>query len=74
MFAISLLVQDLADILVGWHIDTTQSSAIQEYIVSVFQMLHPYWLADLPFTLNLMTQFLEDMDCYTEVLHLNLYS
>ncbi|CAG0882902.1 unnamed protein product [Darwinula stevensoni] len=60
--------EDLADILVGWHIDTTQSSAIQEYIVSVFQMLHPYWLADLPFTLNLMTQFLEDMDCYSEQL------
>lgn len=60
--------RDSVDILVGWHIDYTQPKAIVSYASRSLQRLRNFWIADLPFTLTLLGQFLEDMESYDEEL------
>ena len=62
--------RDSVDILVGWHIDFTQPKAIVAYASRSLQRLRDFWIADLPFTLTLLGQFLEDMESYDEELAL----
>ncbi|XP_076649018.1 serine/threonine-protein kinase Smg1 isoform X2 [Halictus rubicundus] len=62
--------RDTVDILVGWHIDSTQQKAIASYASRSLQRLRTFWIADLQFTLTLLGQFLEDMESYDEELTL----
>ncbi|KZC05708.1 Serine/threonine-protein kinase SMG1 [Dufourea novaeangliae] len=62
--------RDTVDILVGWHIDSTQQKAIASYASRSLQRLRTFWIADLQFTLTLLGQFLEDMESYDEELSL----
>ena len=82
------------DILVGWHIDTTQEPSLLDFVssewcthggsASLEVFIHPlyphvssspdalqsftvYWVNDMQFTLDLMNQFLEDMEAYSKV-------
>lgn len=62
--------RDTVDILVGWHIDSTQQKVIASYASRSLQRLRTFWIADLQFTLTLLGQFLEDMESYDEELTL----
>jgi PI-3-kinase-related kinase SMG-1 len=62
--------RDTVDILVGWHIDSTQQKSIVAYASRSLQQLRSFWIADLQFTLTLLGQFLEDMESYDEELSL----
>ncbi|OAD60741.1 Serine/threonine-protein kinase SMG1 [Eufriesea mexicana] len=62
--------RDTVDILVGWHIDSTQQKTIATYASHSLQRLRNFWIADLQFTLTLLGQFLEDMESYDEELSL----
>ncbi|XP_014477330.1 PREDICTED: serine/threonine-protein kinase SMG1 isoform X2 [Dinoponera quadriceps] len=60
--------RDTVDILVGWHIDSTQQKSVVAYASRCLQKLRTFWIADLQFTLTLLGQFLEDMESYDEEL------
>lgn len=62
--------RDTVDILVGWHIDSTQQKSVVAYASRCLQKLRTFWIADLQFTLTLLGQFLEDMESYDEELSL----
>lgn len=62
----SFFPQDLLDILVGWHIDITQPGRVIWFVSDALQRLARLWIADMGFTLSVMSQFLDDMQCYTE--------
>lgn len=62
--------RDTVDILVGWHIDFTQTKTIVLYASRCLQKLRSFWILDFQFTLTLLGQFLEDMESYDEDLHL----
>ncbi|XP_077980517.1 serine/threonine-protein kinase SMG1-like [Glandiceps talaboti] len=61
--------RDTVDILVGWHIDTTQKRAVTLYTADSLVSFHPFWIADIGFSLTLLGQFLEDMEAYAEDLN-----
>lgn len=60
--------RDTVDILVGWHIDTSQQNSLTSYTSECLVKLHDYWVSDLAFSLTLLSQFLEDMEAYAEEL------
>ena len=60
--------RDTVDILVGWHIDTTQTEQLTSKTADCLISFHPYWVSDMRFSLTLLGQFLEDMEAYAEEL------
>ncbi|GAB6021589.1 Serine/threonine-protein kinase smg1 [Chamberlinius hualienensis] len=60
--------RDTVDILVGWHIDPSQSEPIITYTSEALISFHQYWVADISFSVTLLGQFLEDMEAYSDVL------
>jgi PI-3-kinase-related kinase SMG-1 len=60
--------QDVVDILIGWHIDTTQSESLAPLISDALISMHRFWVADLAFSVNLIGQFLEDVESYSQEL------
>jgi hypothetical protein len=58
------IFQDIVDILIAWHIDITQPDELIEFISNILMDLRPYWLRDMPFTITLLYQFIEDMESY----------
>ena len=60
-------LQDTVDILVGWHIDSTQKDSLIEFTSQALITFRQFWAADLYFTQDLLGQFLEDMEAYAEV-------
>ncbi|XP_066926510.1 serine/threonine-protein kinase SMG1-like [Clytia hemisphaerica] len=60
--------RDTVDILVGWHIDTSQNDALTQKTADCLVSFHPYWVSDMRFSLTLLGQFLEDMEAYAEEL------
>ena len=63
-------LQDTVDILVGWHIDSTQKDSLIEFTSQALITFRQFWVADLYFTQDLLGQFLEDMEAYAEVISL----
>jgi hypothetical protein len=61
------LVQNIVDILVGWHIDIQQDPVLIDYIASALISLHEFWVKDMMFSVDLLKQFLEDMEAYSNV-------
>ena len=60
-------VQDTVDILVGWHIDSSQNDKVIEYTATALTGFQDFWSADLSFSVTLLGQFLEDMEAYVGV-------
>eukprot|EP00118_Oscarella_pearsei_P002798 m.11633 g.11633 ORF g.11633 m.11633 type:complete len:3440 (+) comp23529_c0_seq1:72-10391(+) len=58
--------KDMVDILVGWHVDTSQPGHLIDYIADGLVGMHPFWEADMQFSTNLIGQFLEDMRAYVQ--------
>uniref|UniRef100_A0A8C4X082 Uncharacterized protein n=1 Tax=Eptatretus burgeri TaxID=7764 RepID=A0A8C4X082_EPTBU len=58
--------RDVVDILVGWHIDHTQKMSLTKKVSGWLNCLEQFWVADLGFSLTLLSQFLEDMEAYAE--------
>ncbi|GLG95063.1 Serine/threonine-protein kinase Smg1 [Gryllus bimaculatus] len=65
--------RDMVDILVGWHIDSSQGSCITEYTSRSLQRLSHYWIEDEQFSITLITQFFEDMEAYAHGVHVSNY-
>ena len=65
--SLSLVVQNIVDILVGWHIDIQQDPVLIDYIASALISLHEFWVKDMMFSVDLLKQFLEDMEAYSNV-------
>ncbi|XP_030839844.1 serine/threonine-protein kinase SMG1 isoform X2 [Strongylocentrotus purpuratus] len=61
--------KDTVDIIVGWYIDTTQKEVLLKYCEDSLSSFSRYWQADLGFSANLLSQFLEDMEAYAEDYH-----
>jgi len=55
------------DILVGWHIDIQQDPTLIEFIAAALTSLHEFWIKDMLFSIELLKQFLEDMEAYSNV-------
>nr|CAD7257211.1 unnamed protein product [Timema shepardi] len=53
---------DTVDILVGWHIDGSQPPTVMRHASRSLQKLRSYWIADLQFSVTLLSQFVEDME------------
>ena len=58
--------RDTVDILVGWHIDTTQKDSLTTFTSKGLIELNQYWVVDFNFSITLLGQFLEDMEAYAE--------
>uniref|UniRef100_A0A2S2R2K0 non-specific serine/threonine protein kinase n=1 Tax=Sipha flava TaxID=143950 RepID=A0A2S2R2K0_9HEMI len=58
--------KDTVDILVGWFIDTSQSTETNKRISQCIFRLSTYWTADMSFTLGLLEQLLEDMSSISD--------
>ncbi|OWF37806.1 serine/threonine-protein kinase SMG1-like [Mizuhopecten yessoensis] len=58
--------RDTVDILVGWHIDSTQKDTLINFTSSALIEFHTFWVMDLSFSITLLGQFLEDMEAYAE--------
>ena len=54
--------QDIVDILVGWHIDSSQKLGIRNYTSDALLNWHSYWIKDMEFSTNLLRQFIEDLN------------
>jgi hypothetical protein len=52
---------------VGWFIDPSQPPNVAVSAGRALRGLRPFWGDDLPFSLTLLTQFLEDLDAYATV-------
>jgi len=59
--------QDTVDILVGWHIDSSQKDKVIDYTATALTGFQDFWSVDLSFSVTLLGQFLEDMEAYVEV-------
>ena len=60
-------MKDTVDILVGWHIDSSQKDGLIEYTSNALVGFRDFWSADLSFSVTLLGQYLEDMEAYSEV-------
>lgn len=58
--------QDIVDILIGWHVDPNQPDSVIKIAAYGLRELHQYWILEFPFTIGLLSQFLEDMEAYKE--------
>lgn len=56
---------DLVDILVGWHIDHLQPHHVVWFASFSIQRLY-YWSLDIPFSLTMLGNFLEDIESYAD--------
>ena len=69
-----VIVKDTVDILVGWHIDSTQKDSLIEFTSNALIEFHRYWVNDISFSTTLLGQFLEDMEAYAEVTYMCISS
>ncbi|XP_071960703.1 serine/threonine-protein kinase SMG1-like [Antedon mediterranea] len=58
--------RETVDIVVGWHIDSTQKNSVIDACSDILVILHEFWVADLAFSTTLLGQFLEDIEGYAE--------
>ena len=58
--------QDTVDILVGWHIDSTQRPSNRLFTSRALLQWHTFWIIDLEFSSGLLRQFIEDIESFTQ--------
>lgn len=61
-----VLLQDIIDIIVGWHIDVSQPREVLKCATNCLKRMTPYWVIDMGFTINLLHQFLEDAENFKD--------
>ncbi|KAL4241086.1 Serine/threonine-protein kinase smg1 [Mactra antiquata] len=61
--------RDTVDILVGWHIDSSQHDKVIDFTSKALISFQEFWVSDQSFTQELLGQFLEDMEAYAEDLN-----
>lgn len=49
----------------GWHLENEQKSSIKNHCSTVLQSFRKYWEKDVRFTMDLLSQLLEDIDACT---------
>ena len=55
------------DILVGWHIDSSQPEYLIQFTSDALISFHLFWKMEFNFFSTLIGQFVEDMEAYAEV-------
>ncbi|RWS12933.1 Serine/threonine-protein kinase SMG1-like protein [Dinothrombium tinctorium] len=60
--------RDVVDILIGWHIDSSQSPVVTQTLAKALISFNFFWINDLDFSLTLLGQFLEDFEAYFDEL------
>lgn len=60
--------KDVVDILIAWHIDSTQPEEVIQFTSNSLVELRSFWLKRLDFTITLLEQFLEDIESYVNVI------
>ena len=63
------IFQDIIDILIAWHIDVTQTDELINTISDILVDFRPFWLKEINFTINLLYQFVEDLESYLTVIN-----
>ena len=53
--------KDVVDILVGWHIDSSQKLSVRLYTSKVLLDWHKFWVIDMDFSSDLLKNFMEDL-------------
>ena len=61
-----LKFQDIVDILVGWHIDSSQKASVRLFTSQALLKWHTFWIIDLEFSSGLLKQFIEDVESFQE--------
>ncbi|CAK1544820.1 unnamed protein product [Leptosia nina] len=56
---------DTVDIVVGWHVDSSQPKKIREFALQALFKMSRHWQADVGFSIHLLNQFIEDMVAYS---------
>ncbi|XP_074602353.1 serine/threonine-protein kinase Smg1 [Brevipalpus obovatus] len=56
--------RDIVDILIGWHLDSSQPPVVAQYLAGAFTSFSNFWINDFDFTLDLLGQFLEDFEVF----------
>ena len=54
------------DILVGWHIDSSQKPSVRLFTSQALLKWHTFWIIDLEFSSGLLKQFIEDVEAFTD--------
>ena len=54
------------DILVGWHIDSSQKASVRLFTSQALLKWHTFWIIDLEFSSGLLKQFIEDVEAFTD--------
>lgn len=60
-------VQDLVDILVGWHIDHEQPWRVTLYVSNALSYFTELWRHNTDTAVTLLSQFIEDIEDYLKV-------
>ena len=53
--------QDIVDILVGWHIDSSQKLSVRNYTSNMLLGWQKFWMKDNESSMELLKQFIEDL-------------
>ena len=56
----------MVDILVGWHIDSSQNPSVRSFVSEVLLGWHSFWILDLEFSSDLLRSFMEDLEAFTD--------
>lgn len=60
---------NIVDIIIGWHLETEQTSKVKLHCSVVLQSFQQCWEGDPKFTLDLLGQLLEDIEACQEKLN-----
>ncbi len=58
--------QDVVDIMVGWHIDSSQDPAVRIRTSEVLLSWHSFWVIDMEFSSSLLRHFMEDLGAHAD--------
>lgn len=62
-----IILQDVSDILIGWHIDGSAGQELASFMASSLTTMAPYFSVDSDFSVSLIKQFQEDIASFTAV-------
>ncbi|RDD40629.1 Serine/threonine-protein kinase SMG1 [Trichoplax sp. H2] len=61
--------KNFVDILIGWLLDNSQPAIVKKCIKDTLINFKTYWILEASFSLNLLEQFVEDMEAYVKELN-----
>ena len=69
-----MLANFQVDILVGWHIDSSQKPSVRVFTSQALLKWHTFWIIDLEFSSGLLKQFMEDAEAFTGLIAYSISS